>query len=78
MISAPLSQELNASIQSIENNQTVPSLEIPENLQEKAYDDPIHSDQNESKPVKGDEFDEKNEPGFLKRFKDLIPGKKTP
>ena len=75
---APLSQELNASIQSIENNQTVPSLEIPENLPEKAYDDPSHSDQNESKPVKGDEVDEKNEPGFLKRFKDLIPGKKNP
>ncbi len=75
---APLSQELNASIQSIENNQTVPSLEIPENLPEKAYDDPSHSDQNESKPVKGDEVDEKNEPGFLKRFKDLIPGKKKP
>ena len=75
---APLSQELNASIQSIENNQTVSSLEIPENLPEKAYDDPSHSDQNESKPVKGDEVDEKNEPGFLKRFKDLIPGKKTP
>ena len=75
---APLSQELNASIQSIENNQTVSSLEVPENLPEKAYDDPSHSDQNESKPVKGDEFDEKNEPGFLKRFKDLIPGKKTP
>ena len=75
---APLSQELNASIQSIENNQTVPSLEIPENLPEKAYDDPSHSDQNESKPVKGDEVDEKNEPGFLKRFKDLIPGGKTP
>ena len=75
---APLSQELNASIQSIENNQTVPSLEIPENLPEKAYDDPSHSDQNESKPVKGDEVDEKNEPGFLKRFKDLIPGGKKP
>ena len=75
---APLSQELNASIQSIENNQTVPSLEMPENLPEKAYDDPSHSDQNESKPVKGDEVDEKNEPGFLKRFKDLIPGKKNP
>ena len=75
---APLSQELNASIQSIENNQTVPSLEIPESLPEKAYDDPSHSDQNESKPVKGDEVDEKSEPGFLKRFKDLIPGKKTP
>ncbi len=75
---APLSQELNASIQSIENNQTVSSLEIPENLPEKAYDDPSHSDQNESKPVKGDEVDEKNEHGFLKRFKDLIPGKKTP
>ena len=75
---APLSQELNASIQSIENNQTVSSLEIPENLPEKAYDDPSHSDQNESKPVKGDEVDEKNEPGFLKRFKDLIPGKKNP
>ncbi len=75
---APLSQELNASIQSIENNQTISSLEIPENLPEKAYDDLLHSDQNESKPVKGDEVDEKNEPGFLKRFKDLIPGGKKP